>query len=168
MGTDSNNFSDQIEAAVFKIRTGFIQLIKLLTYGLLCGTLVGAVTGYFGGLLDDGRLRRERLSVGPRRAGQLQAQGERAVPGLRGVGLSDDASLLDQVRVDVHLSDVIDDNGELDAFPVGKDAVQKGRFAASEIAGEEQDRHLFLFHIKVHGQCAVFVLQKYAIRPDSG
>ena len=47
MGTDSNNFSDQIEAAVFKIRTGFIQLIKLLTYGLLCGTLVGAVASVF-------------------------------------------------------------------------------------------------------------------------
>ena len=36
MGTDNDDFSNQIEALVFKIRTGCTQLVKLLGYGLLC------------------------------------------------------------------------------------------------------------------------------------
>ncbi|MBQ9033297.1 MAG: hypothetical protein IJ107_01345, partial [Lachnospiraceae bacterium] len=47
MDFDSNDFRDQLEAIVFKIRTGFVQVIKLLVYGLLCGTLVGAVASVF-------------------------------------------------------------------------------------------------------------------------
>ena len=47
MDLQKGSFRDQIEAIVFKVRTGFVQLIKLLTYGLLCGTLVGAVASVF-------------------------------------------------------------------------------------------------------------------------
>ena len=47
MDFNSEDFRDQLEAIVFKIRTGFVQVIKLLVYGLLCGTLVGAVASVF-------------------------------------------------------------------------------------------------------------------------
>ena len=47
MDFNSNDFRDQLEAILFKIRTGFIQVSKLLVYGLLCGTLVGLVASIF-------------------------------------------------------------------------------------------------------------------------
>ena len=47
MDFNSEDFRDQLEAIVFKVRTGFVQVIKLLVYGLLCGTLVGAVASVF-------------------------------------------------------------------------------------------------------------------------
>ena len=47
MDFNSNDFRDQLEAILFKIRTGFIQVTKLLVYGLLCGTLVGLVASIF-------------------------------------------------------------------------------------------------------------------------
>ena len=42
----------------------------------------------------------------------------------RVVALSDDAALLNEVGVDVHLTDVVDDDGELDAFFVSQNAVE--------------------------------------------
>ena len=59
MGTDNDDFSNQIEALVFKIRTGCTQLVKLLGYGLLCGTLVGAVASIFARGIDAGTAFRE-------------------------------------------------------------------------------------------------------------
>ena len=47
MDFNSNDFRDQLEAILFKIKTGFIQVIRLLVYGLLCGTLVGLVASVF-------------------------------------------------------------------------------------------------------------------------
>lgn len=47
MDFNSNDFRDQLEAIVFKVRTGFVQVIRLLVYGLLCGTLVGLVASIF-------------------------------------------------------------------------------------------------------------------------
>ena len=38
---------DRLEALAFKIKTRSIQLVRLLVYGLLCGTLVGAVASVF-------------------------------------------------------------------------------------------------------------------------
>ena len=54
------------------------------------------------------------------------------------VGLVDDAALLDEGGVDVHLADVVDDDGEAYAAVVGEDAVEEGGFAATEVAGEQQ------------------------------
>lgn len=47
MDFSSGDFRDQLEAILFKIKTGFMQVIRLLVYGLLCGTLVGAVASVF-------------------------------------------------------------------------------------------------------------------------
>lgn len=47
MDFSSGDFRDQLEAILFKIKTGFMQMIRLLVYGLLCGTLVGAVASVF-------------------------------------------------------------------------------------------------------------------------
>jgi len=52
METNSEEFSNQLEAIVFKVKTGCIQVAKLLTYGLLCGTLVGAVASVFARGID--------------------------------------------------------------------------------------------------------------------
>ena len=59
MGTGNDDFSNQIEALVFKVRTGCTQLVKLLGYGLLCGTLVGAVASIFARGIDAGTAFRE-------------------------------------------------------------------------------------------------------------
>ena len=68
-------------------------------------------------------------------------QGDQAV-----ILLADDAAFLDQVRVDVDFAYVIDEDGETDAFAVGKDPVQKGGLSAAEIAGQQQDRDLHIVH----------------------
>ena len=47
MDFNSNDFKDQLEAILFKVKTGFIQVTKLLIYGLLCGTLVGLIASIF-------------------------------------------------------------------------------------------------------------------------
>jgi H+/Cl- antiporter ClcA len=47
MENNNESFSDQMQALVFKIRTGCVQLVKLLIYGLLCGTLVGFTASIF-------------------------------------------------------------------------------------------------------------------------
>ena len=47
-----NQVKDQFEALAFKFRTGSMQVIRLLVYGLLCGTLVGAVASIFARGID--------------------------------------------------------------------------------------------------------------------
>ena len=49
----------------------------------------------------------------------------------RVVLLSHDASLLYQVGIDVHLTNVVDDDGKLDAFLVLQNAIQKCGLAAA-------------------------------------
>ena len=53
--------------------------------------------------------------------------------------LAHDAPFLYEVRIDVHLSYVVDDDGKLDASFVGEDVVHQGGFAATEVAGQEED-----------------------------
>ena len=72
-------------------------------------------------------------------------QGHEAV-----VRLAHDAALLDEVRVDVHLADVVDDHGEFDALAVREDAVQERGLPAPEVPGQQQDRYLFLFKFDGH------------------
>ena len=52
------------------------------------------------------------------------------------------AAALDKVGIDIHLAEVVDDDGELDTAAVGKDAVEEGGFAATEVAGEQQHGNL--------------------------
>ena len=47
------------------------------------------------------------------------------------VALAYHAALLDEAGVDVHLADVVDDDGEADAFLVFQNTVQKSGLAAS-------------------------------------
>ena len=49
----------------------------------------------------------------------------------RVVLLAYDTTLLDEVGVDVHLADVVDDDGKLDALPVLQDTVQQGGLTAA-------------------------------------
>ena len=85
---------------------------------------------------------------------EVHLQGAADAPVLQGheavVRLADDAALLDEVRVDVHFADVIDDDGELDTFLVGKDPVQERGLAAPEISGDKEHRDLFLFQFDSH------------------
>ena len=53
------------------------------------------------------------------------------------VFLAHDASFLDKVGIDVHFTDVVHDDGELDAPFVGKDVVYQGCFPATQITGQE-------------------------------
>ena len=50
---------------------------------------------------------------------------ERVIP------LTDDTAVLDERRVDVHLADIIDDNGKLNAFLILQYAIQKRGLAAA-------------------------------------
>ena len=47
MESGNDRMQDRVEALAFKIKTRSIQLVRLLVYGLLCGTLVGAVASVF-------------------------------------------------------------------------------------------------------------------------
>lgn len=47
------------------------------------------------------------------------------------------AALLDEVSVDVHLAEVIDDNGKLDAAAIVEYAVQQCGLSTAEVAGKE-------------------------------
>ena len=47
MESGNDRMQDRLEALAFKIKTRSIQLVRLLVYGLLCGTLVGAVASVF-------------------------------------------------------------------------------------------------------------------------
>ncbi len=47
--------------------------------------------------------------------------------------LSDDATLLNKARVNVDFTDIIDNDGKLNAFLVGEYSVQQRRFATAEI-----------------------------------
>ncbi len=60
--------------------------------------------------------------------------------------LADHSAFLDEVRIDVHLSYVIDNDGEAYALFICQNPVEERRLAASEIAGEQEHRNFFLFH----------------------
>ena len=66
------------------------------------------------------------------------------------VGTAHDATLLDEVGVDVDFAYIIDYHGELDAALVGEYTVQQRCLAASEVTGHEEDRNLFFFQIYCH------------------
>ena len=61
--------------------------------------------------------------------------------------LSDDATFLDEVGIDIHLADVVDDNRELDATLVGEYSVQKSCFSAAQITREQQYGSFFIRHL---------------------
>ena len=44
--------------------------------------------------------------------------------------------------VDIHLADVVDDDGEADTAVIVEDAVEEGGLAATEVAGEQQHRDI--------------------------
>ena len=47
-----DQFTDRPESLLFKIRAGCVQMVQLLVYGLLCGTLVGVVASIFARGID--------------------------------------------------------------------------------------------------------------------
>ena len=59
---------------------------------------------------------------------------------------ADDPSFLDEVRIDIHFSDIIDDDGEFNSFPVCKYMVYQGGLSAAEITCQQQDRYFFFDH----------------------
>ena len=77
---------------------------------------------------------------------------------------ADNAAFLDEVRVDVHLAYVIDDDGELDAFLVGEYSVDQSCLAAPEVSRQKQHRYFPVFHCYCHGNAVVVILsQNYNI-----
>ena len=61
----------------------------------------------------------------------------------RVVLLIDDATLLDEVSVDVHFADVVHDDGESYAFLVAEYAVEQCCFSAAQITREQQHGYFF-------------------------
>ena len=57
--------------------------------------------------------------------------------------------------IDVHLPDVVDDDGKPDAALVLQDAVQQGCLAAAQITREQQDGYFFYCHF-----CVMLVFQR--------
>ncbi len=55
------------------------------------------------------------------------------------VATADHTTLGDEVSVDVHLADVVDDNSEFYAFLIVENLVKQSGLSASEIAGEQED-----------------------------
>ena len=51
-----------------------------------------------------------------------------------------DTSLLNQVGIDIHFANIIDNHGKADAATVVEDAIQERGLAATKVAGEEKDR----------------------------
>ena len=91
------------------------------------------VGGKLGELLDE---------VGAQRAADASVlEGHQVVL----VAAAHDAALLDELGVDVHFAQVIDNHGKAYVAFVGEDAVQQRRLAAAEITGEQKHRRNFLF-----------------------
>ena len=72
-------------------------------------------------------------------------QGHQAV--VRG---AHNATFLHQVCINVHLANVVHNNGELNALLVGQNAIQKRSLSASQIPGEQQHRRFFSIKSNVH------------------
>ena len=71
-----------------------------------------------------------------------------------------DAAFLDEVGVNVHFANIVDDNGETNAAAVGEDAIQEGGFAAAQITREQQNGNV----VFSHGVCCfVMFMQSYNI-----
>ena len=56
--------------------------------------------------------------------------------------LIDNAALLYQVGINIHLANVVDDNCKLDSFLVCEDTVYQCCLSAAQITGEQQYRYI--------------------------
>ena len=70
------------------------------------------------------------------------------------VAFTHDTTLLNQVGINVDLTYIVDDNGKLDAFLVGKNTVKESCFTAAQITSEQKYRCFFVFHFSY----VVFIL----------
>jgi hypothetical protein len=59
----------------------------------------------------------------------------------RVVLLGHNPALLDKGSIDIHFTDIIDDNGEENTFIITQDTVEQRCFSATQIACDEQDRY---------------------------
>ena len=60
---------------------------------------------------------------------------------LSGIFLGDVSAFLDEGLVNVHLADIVYDNGHVVALLVVEDVVEKGGFSGSEVTGEQRNRY---------------------------
>ena len=60
---------------------------------------------------------------------------------------ADNASLLDQIRINIDLANVIDDYRKLNASLVGENMFDQCCFPTAQITGQEQYRSLFCIHL---------------------
>ena len=63
------------------------------------------------------------------------------------VALTNDAALLNQIGIDVNLTNIIYNNSKLDTFPIGKYTVEKCSLTAAQITREQQNGSIYLIHI---------------------
>ena len=64
----------------------------------------------------------------------------------RVVVLTDDTTLLNEICIDIHFADIVDDNRKTNALLIGQDAIEKGCLTTAQITGEQKDRNLLEFH----------------------
>ena len=63
------------------------------------------------------------------------------------VFLSHNASFFNQLGIDVHFADIVDDNGKLNAALVGENAVEQCCFSAAQITREQQYGNGLIIHV---------------------
>ena len=77
--------------------------------------------------------------------------------------------LLDEVGVDIHFTNVVDDDGKLDALLVLQYAVQQGGLAATQVACQQQDGNVLNSHFQfVSFLYSIFLLMDFTRRARRG
>ena len=64
----------------------------------------------------------------------------------RVIALTNDATLLDEISINIHFADVVNDNCKTNALLIGQNTIEKGCLTTAQITGEQKDRNLLEFH----------------------
>ena len=60
--------------------------------------------------------------------------------------MKSDITLLDEISINIHFADVVDDNCKTNALLIGQNTIEKGCLTTAQITGEQKDRNLLEFH----------------------
>jgi hypothetical protein len=70
------------------------------------------------------------------------------------VALANDAALLNQISIDVNLTNIIYNNSKLNAFPIGKNTIEKCSLTAAQVTREQQNGSIYLIHNIIAQKCS--------------